>query len=394
MTSLSFYFQVHQPFRVARYPYSAIGERHNYYDDWLNEDVAKRVAKLCYLPMNAVLKKAIEETEGRFRCSFSISGTAIRQFEAWAPEVIESFQELHATGAVEFLCETSRHSLAALVHPEEFRIQVAEQRALLKKHFGVEPTTFRNTELIVDASVARQVADLGFNMLVGEGADVLLNGKPPRQLFGMGDADRFPLFLRDYTYSDDIAFRFSNRGWEAYPLYAETFVEWIESLNDEDRLIGLFMDYETFGEHQPADTGIFDFMAALPRLALEGERIQFELPREIAQRCKVGETLHYPRPVSWADEERDLSAWFGNHMQRAASDAIYSIRDAALATGDPEMIETWRDLTTSDHVYYISTKCASDGDVHEYFSPFDSPHEAFLTVMNVVEDLSSRLGVR
>lgn len=392
MTSLSFYFQVHQPFRVARYPYSAIGERHDYYDDWLNEDVAKRVAKLCYLPMNAVLKKAIEETEGRFRCSFSISGTAIRQFEAWAPEVIESFQDLHATGCVEFLCETSRHSLAALVHPEEFRIQVAEQRALLKKHFGVDPTTFRNTELIVDASVARQVADLGFNMLVGEGADVLLNGKPPRQLFGMGDADRFPLFLRDYNYSDDIAFRFSNRGWEAYPLYAETFVEWIESLNDEERLIGLFMDYETFGEHQPAETGIFDFMAALPGLALKGERIQFELPREIAQRADVGETLHYPRPVSWADEERDLSAWFGNHMQRAASDAIYSIRDAALATGDPKMIETWRDLTTSDHVYYISTKCASDGDVHEYFSPFDSPHEAFLTVMNVVEDLSRRLG--
>jgi len=157
-------------------------------------------------------------------------------------------------------------------------------------------------------------------------------------------------------------------------------------------LVGLFMDYETFGEHQPADTGIFDFMAALPRLALAGERIQFELPREIARRSEVGETLHYPRPVSWADEERDLSAWFGNHMQRAASDAIYSIRDAALATGDPEMIETWRDLTTSDHVYYISTKCASDGDVHEYFSPFDSPHEAFLTVMNVVEDLSRRLG--
>ncbi len=391
MTSLSFYFQVHQPFRIARYPYSAIGERHNYYDDWLNEDVAKRVAKLCYLPMNAVLKQAIEETDGRFRCSFSISGTAIRQFEAWAPEVIESFQELAETGAVEFLCETSRHSLAALVHPEEFRIQVAEQRALLKKHFDVAPTTFRNTELIVDASVARQVKDLGFNMLVGEGADVLLNGRPPRRLFGMDGADRFPLFLRDYKYSDDIAFRFSNQGWEAYPLYAETFVEWIESLDDEDRLIGLFMDYETFGEHQPADTGIFDFMAALPRLALAGERIQFELPREIAQRGDVGETLHYPRPVSWADEERDLSAWFGNHMQRAASDAIYSIRDEALATGDPKMIETWRDLTTSDHVYYISTKCASDGDVHEYFSPFDSPHEAFLTVMNVVEDFSRRL---
>lgn len=398
MRSLTFYFQVHQPYRIARYPYEAIGSRHDYFDDWLNEDVAKRVAEKCYLPMNAVLRSAIERTEGRFRCAFSISGTAIRQLAEWAPEALESFRALGDTGAVEFLCETSRHSLAALASEEEFRLQVDEQRALLEEHLGVtNPTTFRNTELIVDAHVARQVRELGFDLLVGEGADVLLHGRPPGHVFGMGGADDFPLLLRDYRFSDDIAFRFSNRGWEAYPLFAETFVEWLEALPERDRVIGLFMDYETFGEHQPKSTGIFEFMAALPEkvLASDGD-LAFALPREVRSRTGGSpvETLHYPRPISWADEERDLSAWLGNHMQRSAHDAIYSIRDEALASGDQEIVRAWRDLTTSDHVYYMSTKCETDGDVHEYFSPFDSPHEAFLTVMNVVEDLRRRLRER
>lgn len=392
MSTLCFYFQVHQPYRVKRYSYEEIGERSDYYDHWLNEDVVKRVAQKCYLPMNEVLRRSIEETDGAFRCSFSISGTAIRQFEQWAPEVIESFQGLVETGGVELLCETSRHSLAALVHPEEFKLQVDEQRALLKKHFGVTPTTFRNTECIVDPSVARQVRDLGFDLLVGEGADVLMHGKAPSHLFGIQDAEGMPIHLRDYRYADDIAFRFSNPGWEEFPLYAETFVQWMKDLED-DRLVGLFMDYETFGEHQPESTGIFDFMSALPRQALDAG-VRFEKPCELTSRGIQGEPLHYPRAVSWADEERDLSAWFGNHMQRAASDAIWSLRDAALATGDPAQIEAWRDLTTSDHVYYIATACATDGDVHEYFSPFGSPHDAFLTVMNVVEDFGRRLGVR
>lgn len=393
MSTVCFYFQVHQPFRVARYPYDAIGVRHDYYDDWLNRDVVQRVARLCYLPMNALLLRAIEESGGAFRCAFSLSGTSIRQFERWAPEVIESFQALVASGGVELLCETSRHSLAALVNPEEFALQVGEQRALLERHFGVRPTTFRNTELIVDPSVARQVRDLGFELLVGEGADVLLHGTPPAHLFAMDGVPGIPLLLRDYRYSDDIGFRFSNTSWEEHPLFADTFVRWMGEL-DGGRVVGLFMDYETFGEHQPRETGIFEFMEALPRLARQRGDVDFALPRELVTRGTSGAPLAYPRPVSWADEERDLSAWFGNHMQRAASEAIYSLRDAALASGDPEIVETWRDLTTSDHVYYIATAAATDGDVHEYFSPFGSPHDAFLTIMNVVEDLGRRLGVR
>ncbi|QDV07506.1 Glycosyl hydrolase family 57 [Planctomycetes bacterium Poly30] len=395
MTSIVFYFQVHQPFRVKAYPHDAIGQRHDYFDDWLNEDVAKRVAQLCYLPMNETLLRAIEETNGAFRCSFSISGTALRQFELWAPEVIDSFRRLAATGAVEFLCETSRHSLAALADPLEFRLQVEEQRALLKRLFGVTPTSFRNTELITDESVAAQVKELGFEVLLAEGADQLLHGRTSNILYGMEGAGGFPLMLRDYPLSDDIAFRFSNPHWEQYPLYAETFVEWLETMPANKQFIGLYMDYETFGEHQPRSTGIFEFMAALPGMVLASNRpLDFATPREVVRREKVLEPLTYPRPISWADEERDLSAWLGNHMQRSAHEAIYALADAARSCGDPELLEAWRDLTTSDHVYYLSTKCASDGDVHQYFSPYDSPHDAFLTVMNVVEDLGRRLGVK
>lgn len=393
MTTLCFYFQVHQPYRVKRYGYEEIGQRSHYFDDWLNEDVVKRVAERCYLPMNEVLRRSIEETDGAFRASFSISGTALRQFEQWAPEVIDSFRGLVATGGVELLCETSRHSLSALVNPEEFKVQVEEQRALLRRLFGVTPTTFRNTELIVDPSVARQIRDLGFELLVGEGADVLMGGRAPSHLFEIDGAPGLPILLRDYRYSDDIAFRFSNPAWEEHPLFAETFVRWMEEL-EEDRVVGLFMDYETFGEHQPADTGIFEFMSALPRQALDGGGIDFKTPAELTGLGTRGPAISYPRPVSWADEERDLSAWCGNHMQRAASDAIWSLRDAALASSDPAHAETWRDLTTSDHVYYVATACATDGDVHEYFSPFGSPHDAFLTVMNVVEDFGRRLGIR
>lgn len=398
--AVTFYFQVHQPYRVRPYRFAEVGtsEAIDWYDDWLNEDVVKRVAKLCYLPMNEQLRRAIEDTGGAFKGAFSISGTALRQFEQWAPEVLESFAGLVDTGCVEMLCETSRHSLAALGSPDEFAAQVAEQRALLERHFGVRPTTFRNTELIVDPSVARQVRDLGFELLVGEGADDLLGRDGdafrdhPGRLYEVAGAEGLPLFLRDYEYSDDVAFRFSNPSWDEHPLFAPTYLRWLEELPEERQVVGLFMDYETFGEHQPASTGVFEFMGEFLRLAAEGEALEFVAPRDLVGRVEQGPALPYPRPFSWADAERDLSAWLGNHMQRAAFDAIYGMRDAVLASGDAGLIEAWRDLTTSDHVYYMSTKFASDGDVHEYFSPYASPHDAFLTVMNAVEDLSRRVS--
>ena len=396
MTALTFYFQVHQPFRVRPYKFEDIGARHDYFDDWLNEDVVKRVTELCYHPMNKVLEDAIERTDGEVKFAFSISGTALRQFERWAPKALESFARLTAyPDNVEFMCETSRHSLSALADEEEFALQVAEQKALLKKHFGVEPTTFRNTELILSNEVARQVQGLGFELLVGEGADGLLKrphepARHPGELFHAAEVPDLPLLLRDFPFSDDIAFRFSDRGWTEYPLFAPKFIQWLEELPEERRVVGCFMDYETFGEHQPRSTGIFDFMGEMLELVAGHERLEFACPRDVPGRFDRTTELTIDRAYSWADAQRDLSAWLANPMQCGAHEAIYDLAARARSAGG-ELLETWRDLTTSDHVYYMSTSAASDGEVHEYFSPYPSPHDAYVTVMNVLEDLDRRL---
>ncbi len=392
MTSICFYFQVHQPFRLRRYTYFDIGSSHDYFDDELNEAVLGRVAERCYLPMNELLREAIEATEGRFRCAFSISGPALRQFEAWAPEVVDSFRALFATGAVELLGETDQHSHAAVGDPEEFALQVEEHSAHLARVFDVRPTTFRNTELVVDEDLARRVEELGFDTLLGEGADQLLGWRTPHVAYRPAGCERLSLLLRAYSYSDDIAFRFSNEEWCAYPLMADTFAGWLDEVPEEAPFVGLFMDYETFGEHQAAETGIFEFMRALPGHVLENPRLDFATPAEVSARHAPAAELAYPRPISWADAERDLSAWLGNHMQRAAHGALYDIAAAARAA-PPELYDAWRKLSTSDHTYYMSTKFAadSDGDVHEYFSPYDTPHDAFITYMNVLEDLSTRI---
>lgn len=396
MTSVCFYFQVHQPYRLRRYSYFDIGASSEYFDDELNEAVLKRVAERCYLPMNAVLHEAIKASDGRFRCSFSISGPVLRQLEAWAPEVIESFRDLLATGAVELLCETDQHSHAALGDPEEFVLQVEDHRKSLARVFDVNPTTFRNTELVVDGELARRVEDLGFDTLMGEGADQLLGWRTPHVVYRPDGCQRLALLLRAYTYSDDIAFRFSNKDWAGYPLMADTFAGWLDEVPEEAPFIGLFMDYETFGEHQWAETGILEFMRALPGHVLENPRLDFATPAEVTRGHPAAAAITYPRAISWADAERDLSAWLGNHMQRAAHEALYEVAGrarAAAAAGAPELYEAWRKLSTSDHTYYMSTKFAADtdGDVHEYFSPYDTPHDAFITYMNVLEDLSTRI---
>jgi len=392
VTQVCFYFQVHQPYRLRRYSYFDIGTSHEYFDDGLNELIARRVAERCYLPMNQVLKEAIEQTEGRFRCSFSISGTALAQFEAWVPEVIDSFRDLVATGAVELLCETSQHSLSALIDPDEFDRQVETHRANLARLFGVCPTTFRNTELILDEAICRRVEDLGFATVVGEGADPLLGWRQPYVTYRPRGTQRLALLLRAYDFSDDIAFRFSNKEWPGHPLMADVFAGWLGEVPEAATCIGLFMDYETFGEHQWAETGILEFMRALPGYVLENPRLEFATPAQVAAGHPPTEELSFPRPISWADAERDLSAWLGNHMQRAAHQAIYDLGPAARA-GAPDLYAEWRKLTTSDHTYYMSTAhvADSDGDVHEYFSPYDTPHDAFITFMNVVEDLAARI---
>jgi len=393
MTDVVFYFQIHQPFRLRRHKDFSEG----YFDDEENGRIARRVADRCYLPMNELLMRKIEETDGRFRCAFGLSGVALDQLERWAPETIDSFAGLVDTGKVELICETAYHSLASRGAEAQFVEQVKDHRQRLEELFGVKPRTFRNTELIFDNAIAHTVEELDFDLLLGEGADHLLNGRSPRVVYRPKGCHRLKLLLRDYQFSDDIAFRFSNREWECYPLMADTFAEWMHRSAGDSDVIGLFMDYETFGEHQGPDTGVLDFMEHVPKYLLEDERFAFATPTEAVEHrdpYSNGDEIDAPDPISWADAERDLSAWLGNTMQQHAHAALYALSDdvhRAADLGQPDLLADWRKLTTSDHFYYMCTKYRSDGDVHEYFSPYRSPHDSFVVFMNVLDDLTEKV---
>lgn len=397
MTSVVLYFQVHQPFRLRRFRFFDIGGSQDYFDDAENERVLRRVAERCYVPMNALLLRAIERTGGRFRCAFSVSGTALDQMERWAPAALGGFRALARTGAVEFLGETSHHSLASLADLREFRSQVRDHRARTAALFGSAPKTFRNTELVADERIAGVAERLGFRAMLAEGADRVLGWRSPRRVYRPRGCRRLSLLLRSYSLSDDVAFRFGDRNWAGWPVTAEKFAGWLRALPPEDRVVGLFMDYETFGEHQWRPTGIFDFMERLPEAVLDDPRFTFETPLEAALDAPAVATLDMPESFSWADEDRGLTAWLGNAMQRSAHDAVYALGPAvrrAARDGDAGVLAAWRRLTTSDHFYYMCTKWFADGDVHKYFNPFETPHDAFIAYMNVVEAVAQRAGRR
>jgi alpha-amylase len=394
VTDVVFYFQVHQPHRLRHYTFFDIGRSHEYWDYEGNRRILSRVAHKCYLPMNQLLLQLIQAHAGAFRIAFSVSGTALEQFEWWAPEVLDSFRRLADTGCVEFLCETSHHSLASLYDLDEFEAQVRDQMGRIRHAVGVPPGAFRNTELVLDNRIAQRVEAMGFAAALGEGADRLLGWRSPHRVYRALGTEKLALLLRSYRLSDDIAFRFSNRGWSEWPLTSQRFADWLHALPPEDQVVGLFMDYETFGEHQWADTGIFEFMRHLPGDLLRRGRFRFQTPSEVAGRNHPVATLDLSGPVSWADTERDLTAWLGNDMQRAAADALYALLPDLRRAEDEgrfDLLEEWRRLTTSDHLYYMCTKWFSDGDVHKYFSPYANPHEAFVTFMNVLDDLSRRV---
>jgi len=393
MTDIVFYFQVHQPFRLRRYTFFDIGVHDLYFDDTENARIVRRVAEKCYLPMNAVIQHLIEQNDGAFRCAYSISGTALDQMEKWTPETLESFVRLARTGCVEFLGETSHHSLSGLFDVADFKEQVNSHAKRVEKLFGRRPTTFRNTELVVDERVARAAEEIGFKAILGEGADHLLGWRSAHRVYRPEGCEKIKLLLRSYKLSDDIAFRFSNRAWDEWPLTADKFASWVHRVPDDDTFIGLFMDYETFGEHQWSDTGIFNFMEHLPRQILKSSRFRFRTPSEVAAENDPIARLAVPHPVSWADAERDLTAWLGNPMQRSANDALYLLAPDVrkVAVRHPELLAQWRRLSTSDHLYYMCTKWFSDGDVHKYFSPYASPHDAFIAFMNVLDDLARRV---
>ncbi len=383
MADVCFYFQVHQPYRLRAFRVFDIGNGSAYFDDRKNADILTRVASKCYVPANQLLTRLITESNGTFRVAMSLSGALLDQLAAYAPDALESFQTLIATGGVELLGETYYHSLAALADPEEFREQVVLHLSRIERLFGQHPRVFRNTELIMSDPIAPLVRALGFEAALAEGAGHVLGWRSPTYVYEAAAEPGLRILTRHYQLSDDVAFRFSARSWNQWPLLADTYANWLADTPGD--CVNLFMDYETFGEHQWSETGIFDFLARLPA-ETEARGVHFVQPSTLAAR-QPADRLTFGRPTSWADQERDVSAWLGNKMQRAAHERAYALRRAVLDTGTPAFIEHWRRLTTSDHFYYMATKEHSDGEVHSYFSPYGSPYDAFIRYMNVMQDV-------
>ena len=384
MKTVCLYFQVHQPWRLKVYRFFNIGKDHNYLDDFTNRAIMQKVARQCYLPMNALLLKLIKENKGAFKCSFSITGSAVEQFRAYAPEVLDSFRALAETGCVEFLAETYSHSLASLSSKEDFVEQVKLHTKMIKEEFGKKPVAFRNTELIYSDQIGEMVAGLGFKTILAEGAKHVMGWKSPNYIYTNAIDNSLRVLLRNYKLSDDIAFRFSNQGWDQYPLTADKFAQWVAEDNGD--VVNLFMDYETFGEHQKATTGIFDFVKALPKAILKQGDTCFATVSEAAKSSQPVGVLHCPHVMSWADEERDVTAWLGNELQNEAFSKLYALKDKVKSLKNADFEYVWNFMQTSDHFYYMATKWLSDGDVHSYFNPYGSSYEAFINYMNVLSD--------
>lgn len=390
MPSVCMYFEVHQPFRLRRFSYFDRSREREYFDDTANAEIVRKVARKCYLPTNELIRKLIERHEGRFRVSYSITGVALEQFERYAPEVLTSFQQLAATGCVEFIGETYYHSLSALYDWEDFDAQIDKHRERIEELFGQRPTVFRDTELIYDDTIGRHIAEKGYKAIIAEGADDILDWRSPNFVYRVPGTG-MPLLLKNYRLSDDIAFRFSNREWNDFPLSADKFSRWVHNISGAGDVVNLFMDYETFGEHQWDTTGIFDFLDHFPGEVFKHPHWGFMTPSEVVDSYPQISDLSFFRTTSWADIERDITAWRGNRMQTKALSSVYALKELVAEKDDPETTDIWRKLQTSDHFYYMCTKWFADGDVHAYFSPFDSPYDAFITYENVLRNFEASL---
>lgn len=386
MADICFYFQVHQPYRIKNYTVFDIGNSDKYFDSKKNREISNKVAHKCYLPANALMLKLIKK-HPEFKISYSISGVALDQFEKYNPKVLESFGELVETGNVELLSETYYHSLAYLYSKKEFKEQVDMHKKRVNELFGVKPQIFRNTELIYNNEIAKYVSDMGYKGIISEGADHVLGHKSPNFLYKPVGSD-IKLLMKNYKLSDDIAFRFGERSWKEWPLTVPKYANWIDKINGNGEVVNLFMDYETIGEHQWAESGIFSFMEHLPKEILK--KNGFVTPSEAIKKQVRGE-IDCHNLMSWADEERDTSAWLGNEMQKSSIKHLYDMEKEVMQTNDPIIINKWRRLTTSDHFYYMCTKWFNDGDVHKYFNPYETPYEAFMNFMNVINDMNLRL---
>jgi len=393
--SLVLYLHVHQPYRIKPYSVFDIGHDHHYFNalddsDTNNEKIFHRVADKSYRPMNQLLGKLLSDNPN-FKLSLSISGDFIDQAEQWAPDVLEDFKRLVATGRVELVGETYYHSLAFFYSRSEFEAQVAQHRQKLLEVFGVVPTAFRNTELAYNNDLAKWADNAGYKTIITEGWDPILEWRSPNFVYKPTDTQNIRLLMKNYHLSDDVAFRFSNQGWSEWPLTAEKYLSWVNTSAQEGDIVNLFMDYETFGEHQWADTGVFGFFEQFLGDWSGIEENDFATITEAADRYEAKGDISIPETITWADSERDLSAWTGNALQHEVAKYLYDLENDIVRSGDQQLISDWRYLQSSDLLYYLSTKWLGDGDVHTYFSPYDSPYDAFLYYMNTIRDLRWRV---
>ncbi|RIH65749.1 alpha-amylase [Mariniphaga sediminis] len=392
MKSICLFFQVHQPFRHRRYRFFDIGNDHYYYDDYANETILRKVAEKSYLPTNKLLLKLIKKMKGQFKVAFSITGVALEQFELYAPEVIKSFQDLAQTGCVEFLSETYSHSLPSLKNKAIFEQQVKLHDQLIFELFGQQPQVFRNTEMIYSDEIGARVYQMGYKGILTEGARHILGWKSPNFLYVNALNPRMKVLMRNFKLSDDISFRFSNSNWSEYPLTAEKFTGWLNKLDPKEEVVNLFLSYESLGERQPRESGIFEFMEHWVHNVVNSDTLKFATPSHVLEELQPISAVSVLHPISWADEERDLTAWLGNEMQKEAFEKLYKLSSRMERCSDSELNKDWNYLQASDHFYYMSTKFFSDGEVHSYFNPFDSPYEAFINFMNVLSDFKIRLN--
>ncbi len=390
MKAICFYFQIHQPFRLKRYRFFDIGNDHYYYDDFANDDIITRIAHNSYIPAAESLLRMIEQTKGAFRCALSVTGVALEQIEQYVPEFLDLLKKLADTGKVEFLAETYDHSLASLSDPEEFRLQVKLHSDKIKELFGQTPKVFRNSELIYSDEIAPQVLAMGFKGCITEGAKHILGWKSPDYVYCAASAPKLKLLLKNDKLSDDISSRFSDTNWNEYPLTADKYIGWIADTPQEEQVFNLFMNLETFGEFQRRETGIFQFLEALPRFAAE-RGVQFMTPSEAVKTFKAVGELSVPFPMSWADEARDTSAWLGNKLQNEAFSKLYSIAERVRLCDNRQLKQDWGRLQASDHLFYMSTKHFADGSSHAAFSPYETPFQAFTNYMNVLADFIVRV---
>ncbi len=392
MKTICLFFQVHQPFRHRRYRFFDIGNDHYYYDDYSNDAIMRKIADKSYLPGNELFLDLIDKLEGKLKIAFSITGTALEQFELYAPEVLDSFRDLAKTGCVEFLSETYSHSLSALKDIDTFKDQVKQHDEKIFGLFGQKPRVFRNTEMIYSNDIGEEVLKMGYPAMLTEGAKQILGWKSPNFLYVNAANPRLKVLMRNFKLSDDLAFRFSNKNWSEYPLTAEKYINWLLNLDKSEEVINLFLSYDTFGEKQAAESGIFQFISAFTEQVVKSDQLVFATPSEVVNRLQPVSAVNVPGSISWADEERDLTAWLGNEMQKEAFNKLYELSKRMKRCKDQDLLKDWNYLQASDHFYYMSTKHSLDGNINRSENPFDSPYEAFINYMNVLSDFKLRLN--